>query len=100
MTKTRATHTFDITLLKRRKIVVDYKVYDPFPKYVIQQSFRLPNNWFHLACHFSNHEKISRIQALYRGYRVRQRIAQWVAAKHFNHTVGTEHLMWHLRMYK
>lgn len=97
MVKTRATNLLDYTPLKRRKYVECV----PDIKYTktVTNMFRLPNNWFYLACHFTNPQMISRIQAAYRGYRIRQRIAQWVAAKRVNPEVGMQHLMWHLRMY-
>jgi hypothetical protein len=75
------------------------KYYAPsYSSVIVQKPFRLPNNWFYLACCFTNPNMIARIQAVYRGYRVRQIVAQWMAARYFNPEVSIEHLRYYLRI--
>ena len=68
----------------------------PKPSFCKATPFRLPKNWNALKSMF-NSPHVIKIQALYRGYRLRQRLAEWKAAKQlYPDSITREHLWAHL----
>lgn len=55
--------------------------------------FRLPKNWNVLKSMF-NSPHVIKIQSLYRGYRLRQRLAEWRATKQLYPESITKHHLW------